>query len=264
MPWVSSVIVSLLFVLGGCNEIPLVSKPERQNMAGNNPEEFFEEGTYLDLARAIAANDLSGIQKIVSADETIELNTIHKKDMTVLHYAFLHQNVEAMKLLVNNGASPHVEIKDVGSVFGIAVGAKDLKFLEALLESGVSANSTDRWEMPHFFAAATKDDDCETLRVFAKHGADFNIQSSTGRTAAMHAFASLAYDQVEFLIEQDINLESQTKNGVTLAWFLELELEQQKKNPKSRAYQKLIQLQSMMVERGVKFPATRPEKLRSQ
>ena len=226
-------------------------------------QEFFDEGVALDLGRAIAAGSLVEVKQLAS-NSAVELNSIHKKDMTFLHFAFMHKNVETLKLLVDSGASPHIEIKDVGSVMGIAVGAKDLKFLEALFESGVSANSTDRWEMPHFFAATTKNDDCQTLEVFKKNGADFNIPSETGRTAVMHAFASLAYDHVEYLIKHGVNLESQTSNGVTLAYFLDLELDQQSAAPNSVAFKKLIQLRELMKERGVKFPATHPEKLRSR
>ena len=80
----------------------------------------------------------------------------------------------------------------------------------------------------------------------------------------MHAFASLAYDHVEYLIKHGVNLESQTSNGVTLAYFLDLELDQQSAAPNSVAFKKLIQLRELMKERGVKFPATHPEKLRSR
>ena len=232
-------------------------------MSSLKAEEFFDEGPAQSLGSAIAANDFARLEKLISSED-IELNKIHKKDMTFLHFAFLHKNIESMKLLVESDASPHIEIKDVGSVMGIAVGAKDTKFLEALLESGVSANSTDRWEMPHFFAATTKNDNCQTLKVFAKHGADFDIPSSTGRTASMHAFTSLAYDHVEYLINHGVNLESATNNGVTLAYFLDLEMEQQSNSPNSVAFKKLTQLRTLMEKRGVKFPATHPKKLRSK
>lgn len=264
MHLVSSAIASVLWIFMGCNEMPLANKPERDGMAGMKVEEFFAESASLEMGRAIADNNLNGIKKLTSGENAVELNSIHMKDMTFLHFAFVHKNVEAMKLLIESGASPHIEIKDLGSVMGIAVGAKDVKYLKALLESGVSANSTDRWEMPHFFAATTKDDDCKTLELFAKHGADFDIPSSTGRTAIMHAFSSLAYDHVEYLIKHGVKLDSQTSNGVTLAYFLELELEQQKRDPNTAAYKKLIQLRDLMKERGVKFPATHPSKLRSQ
>jgi len=261
MHLVLSVTASVLWIFVGCNEMPLASNPGRDGM---KVEEFFVESANQKMGRAIADNNLNEIRKLTSGEDAVELNSIHKKDMTFLHFAFVHKNVEAMKLLIESGASPHIEIKDLGSVMGIAVQAKDVKYLEALLESGVSANSTDRWEMPHFFAATTKDDDCKALELFAKHGADFDIPSSTGRTAVMHAFASVAYDQVEYLIKHGVKLDSQTSNGVTLAYFLELELEQQKRDRSTAAFKKLVQLRGMMKQRGVKFPATHPSKLRTQ
>ena len=227
-----------------------------------NAEDFFDEGTALDLGSAISNSDLPSVKKMAASMDKVILNQIHKKDMTFLHFAFLKQDVEVMKSLVQSGASPHIDIANIGSVISLAVKAKETKYLRALLEVGVSPNSTDRWEMPIFFAATTKNDDCKTLRIFAEHGADFDLQSSTGRTAVMHAFTSLAYDESEYLIEHGVNLETNMSNGVTLAYLLELELEQQKKNPGTAAYKKLVQLQNLMTQRGVRFPATSPEQLR--
>ena len=247
------IVVTILIVLFG------VSTRWKPNMAKYKPHDFFQDDA-LPIGNAIAADDLNTLQSLCSADG-VELNQVHLKDMTFLHFALMLQHDQAMKVLVKCGASPHIEIEGIGSVMYAAIRAEDTKFLQALLEGGVDPNSTDKHEMPLFFQAATKDD-LTALELLIKHGANLNLTSKSGRPVALHAFTGLKYDQVEFLIKQGVDLNLANRQGITLAYAVEHELKMQNVNRQTDAYSKLVHLQNLMVERGVKFPAPAPATLK--
>lgn len=220
------------------------------------PIEFFE-GKALELGQAIAAGDHAKVEQLSQLEE-IDLNTIHKKDMTFGHFALLHQDAESLKILTQQGASPHIDLGGIGSVMFCAIKAKETKFLEALLDGGADPNAKDGNEMPVFFHALTKDDNA-ALEVFIKHGVDLNLTNKTGRPATVQAFDRNKYDQVEFLIKAGIDLTIADKQGVTLAHALAYKLQQQKADKSTPAYQKLVELKQLLEQRGISLPSSGPQ-----
>ena len=232
------------------------------------PQDFFESQRDMAIGQAIVDDDLSQLESLCAAaqlegDHRLDLNRMHRSDMTFLHFALILDKVEAMKVLLAAGASPHIEVEGFGSVLFAAIRAEDPKYLQALLESGVDPNSRDRHEMPLFFQAATKEDPA-ALDLLIKHGADLNLTSKTGRPVTLHAFTGLKYDQVEYLINQDVDLSKANNQGVTLAYALESELRLQSADRSTPAYQKLVQLRGMLTDRGVQFPPPNPASLRKK
>ena len=231
------------------------------------PSEFFE-GDALELAEAIDQSDLDRINQFcaeLKQRQTEEgqtgLDQLHKKEMTFLHFALLKKNDQAIQALCENGASPHVDLEGVGSVLYCAIKAKDPKFLKTLLEAGIDPNSTDKWEMPLFFQAVLNED-TKAIELLIEHGVDLDLTSKTGRPAILHAFNRRRYDRVEFLIDQGADLNLANNQGITMAYAIEHELGKQKANTKTAAFQKLAQLRQMMIDKGVKFPATPPSELK--
>jgi len=61
------------------------------------------------------------------------------------------------------------------------------------------------------------------------------------RGALDQAFSGLQYDHVNFLIEQGLdNFLVEDTNGMTFAYLLQLELDQQSQDPTNLVYRKLI------------------------
>lgn len=218
--------------------------------------EFFE-GSFLALGQVIA---LGQVHLIASLARDLDLNTHHGKGITLLHFAMLQMQPDAVMELVRLGADPLVEVEGLGSAVGCAVMAEDPVFLNAMFRAGVSPNITDRYGMPLFFFATTKDS-LATLHCFIARGVNLNAATHSGQTAILHAFFRLKYDQVEFLIEQGVAVDVPTDQGMTLAYTLERELERQRVDPTTEAYRKLVRLKDMLVGRGVRFPAETPESI---
>lgn len=228
-------------------------------MSNNAASEFFE-GPALDLGVAIETARLEQVARLASE---VPLNTHHLKHMTFLHFALLKQQPKAITLLVKKGAEPQIEVKGLGTALGCAIMAEKTTFLRAFFEAGVSPNLLDGHGMPYFFHAAVKED-MSALKLFIVRGANLNLATPAGRTAVLHAFFRTRYDQVAFLIEQGVALETPTSQGVTLANALQKELLHQQVNPQTLAYQKLVELKGMLGARGVRFPVETPEQLRQR
>jgi ankyrin repeat protein len=217
-------------------------------------KQFFE-GEFLALGQAIEENDLAKLE--ILARELEALDGVHNEGMTFSHFALLHKNAEALKVLTCNGASPHIEIEGVGSVFFSAVMAEDTKYLKSLLECGVDPNSTDSTEMPIFFHAALKKD-LSALKLLVASGLDLNQTSKTGRPVAMHVFYRNRYDNVEFLINAGVDLSIQDQQGYSLGYSVQFKIDQQRTTPPTAAYKRLLELKQLLKSRGVTFPVPKP------
>jgi len=197
-----------------------------------NASKYFA-GDPLLLAKAIKAGK---IEKIRTLSENIDLNQVHSNDMTLLAYSMLVKRVAAITELVIAGANP-------------------LQHTEAFLEAGVDPNSRDRWGTPILFHALDSDND-DKVKLLIDYGVDLEIRSENVKRSALdHAFSGLNYDRVEYLIKQGLsNFLEEDVNGVTFGYMLQTELDHQSQDKSTLAYKKLIELKSLLLERGVKFP----------
>jgi len=222
-----------------------------------NASKYFKDES-LVLAKAIKAGD---VEKIKVLSENIDLNQSHKNDMTLLAYAMLVKQVDAITALVVAGANPLQYTDGLGQPLVIAAGGK-AEYLKAFLEAGVDPNSRDRWGSPILFMALDSDND-DKVKLLIDYGADLEIRSTGLKRGALdHAFSGLYYDRVEYLIRQGLsNFLVENKNGVTFGYRLQTELDHQSQDKSTLAYKKLIQLKSLLQERGVKFPIEASEKL---
>ncbi len=217
----------------------------------STPTTFFEDEA-LAIGQAIEEGDVAMVRKLCHPD--VELNSLHKQDMTLLHFAMLKKNPEMLQVLTEAGASPHISIEGVGSVLYCAILAKETDYLTALLKAGVDANSTDSEGTPLFFHAAIKED-LAALKLLLEHGADLNLTNQLGRTAIVHSLYHLMYDQVEFMIDRPgVDLKLSNQNGVTIGTAVQLELNKQKVNTSTPAYQKLVDIRNNLASKGIQFP----------
>ena len=225
-----------------------------------NPAKYFT-GESLVLTKAIRAGENKAIK---SLSENLDLNQVYDKDMTVLAYAMLVKNTDAITELVLAGADPLQYTEGMGQPLVLAAQGKT-EFLKAFLRAGVDPNSRDRWGMPILFAALDWNSD-DKIKLLIEYGADLEIRSSNVKRGALdQAFSGLYYDRVVFLIKQGLsNFLVEDTNGVTFAYTLQTELDHQSKDQTTLAYKKLVELKSLLEERGVKFPVEPSDKLRAR
>jgi ankyrin repeat protein len=217
-----------------------------------SPETYFD-GSALEIARAVRQGNAAAIKGRATS---VDLNQIHKQDMTLLFYALLSKEYRSVTELVKAGANPQQIDPELGSPLDFAVRLEESNALAAILDAGTSPNATNSWGTPLLFTAACQDT-TNNLQLLAQRKANLDAKDSgLGRTAVFEAFSKLCYDQVEYLIEQGATVDITLVNGVTFAYSLESRLKRQK--PGSVAYDKLLEIKRLTEVRGIRFPAEPP------
>lgn len=247
----------------GCRPLihPAAVEPsvKRKLFMPNHPPEFFFDGLALELARAIDANDADRIRRL---SPQVDLNRLHKQDMTFLFYALLSKRHAAVTALIKSGANPKQVDKELGSPLDLAVQASESKSLESILDGGIGPNERNSWGTPLLFTAACLDSE-ENLRLLVARKADLDAtDKDIGRTAVFEAVSKRCYDQAIYLIENGARTDVTTVNGLTLAYSVQWDLERHSAG--SPGFEKLARLKRLMEERGIKFPAASPPEVRAK
>lgn len=218
-------------------------------MNSQPPAEKFFDGQDLALGKAIEAGDVSAVRESLAG---LELSLPRGDDMTFLFFAIIHGRDAVVAELIRAGADPRIVVPDLGSPLGIAVRSQDSRWLNVFLDSGVSPNATDEFDLPVLFAA-TESPNTTTLKTLHEHGADLDATNSLEATAMYEALCGQKFDHVEYLIGAGANVQFSTMNGATMGNALERQLGRVK--PNTRLAGRLERIKELLQRRGFVFPA---------
>ena len=123
------------------------------NGIAQTPPASHEVLAYSGLFKAVIDHDLTALKKAIAGTSDIDLRDSHGR--TALHVAAYTADHEAMRLLVNAGASPNALEHDRYDIVTIAAVANDLPTLRMALELGASpGNITSPYAGTALIAAA--------------------------------------------------------------------------------------------------------------
>jgi ankyrin repeat protein len=135
-------------VLAGCAEVSRVAGSTWHEKCGWKAEDYFEDPQVIALCRAIEANDIAEIDRLVAAGA--DVNAQGKGNMTPLLWAFPDNKLERFKRLLEHGANPNVVIdSDFNTRGGMSRGDSVTHmacktafpgYFEAVFEHGGDAN----------------------------------------------------------------------------------------------------------------------------
>ncbi len=221
------------------------------------PENFFE-GRELAAARAIKAGDNAGLPNLLQG---LDLNKPAKKEMTLLWFAIQEKNFEAITIIVKSGARPEEHgVDGLGTAVSFALQNKDLRYLTAMLDGGLSINHTIENNTPLIQrAAGAEGATLEHVKLLVERGADMDVQDSIGGTALKDAINSGQPDRAEYLIKQGAKLNLLTTGGVSLMWAVQGIIEKQQPGEFRTKYEKI---RDLMISKGAKYPPDPPAKVR--
>ncbi|BDU39410.1 ankyrin repeat domain-containing protein [Vibrio nigripulchritudo] len=239
-------------LIAGLLALSMAAKGDLMNIFGSKPyADAFFEGDMLNIAKAIKKKDGEVITKLGKAIEDIDAPGKH--GMTLLGFAVNDENPVAIKALMALGADPSIELPELGSVAYHAMWRKSDEPLKALLESGMDPNLRDEEDTLIFNTPLLEESDA--MKLLVEYGADVNARDSLGNTPVLH-LVSTAFDEVLYLLDHGANADVMTDSGVSLAYSVQLDLEDMDQS--TEAYQKMLKIQQKLVEKGVKFPALTP------
>lgn len=201
----------------GCREAAMLNPAATwHDKVGWEAEAFFDDPEVVALCKAIEANDLEEMKRLIEAGA--DVNAKGKGNMTPLLWAFFDDKLPRFKLLLENGADPNVLITDdFGPRSGLLAGeavthlASSTSFpgyFEAVFENGGDPNlvkqtkALGRGDTPIFdvlMGRATRKK--EKIEDLISLGANLDHMRG-GTTAAMLATGSAQYDLALFLLEQ--------------------------------------------------------------
>ncbi len=245
------IIFSLLVVL----LLPLTTKAGVLNMFRSKPyPEVFFSGDLLTVAQAIKKKDIEKAKQL--AEKLPDIDAPGTENYTLLAFSVADTNIPAIKMLMALGADPSAKLGSRGqngSVAYLAMWRKTTEALNAMLESGMDPNLSDKGDSLIFNVPELAGND--SLKLLVEYGADVNAKDTLGQTP-MFNFVLTSFDEAIYLLDNGADPFVMDKAGVTLAYSVQNRIENM--SSELEAYQKLLTIQQKMIELGVKFPALTP------
>ena len=222
------------------------------------PTDFFV-GRELELARAIEREDLPEIRALAPG---VDLNAKARQDMTLLIYAMMNDKFASVSELVRLGAKPDENIiQGVGSVIDHAIYNKNLRYLTALLDGGLSVDFQRKYGTTLLQRAAGPGGSLDHVTLLVNRRANLKIRDRIGGTALDAAVNVLKADIAIFLVEMGAPVDTFTTTGSSTAWAVHLTIQDQQPGPLRSKFE---QLRDLMIQKGAKFPPDPPEVVRDR
>ena len=221
-------VVAWLVSQAGCEEIRKATKKSWHEKFNWKAELYFEDPQVIALCKAIEAEDLKEIDRLVAAGANV--NAKGKGKMTPLLWAYPDNKPERFKRLLEHGANPNIifdsdfnagkKISFAGrSVTHMASGTWFPKYFDYVFQHGGDPNleqtsKLKRGETPLLAliggGAADKTPKVERLIELK---ANLNHQRSTGMTAVSLAVGRGRYDVALLLLQAEANYRVYNKSS---------------------------------------------------
>ncbi|AMC99846.1 ankyrin repeat domain-containing protein [Halomonas chromatireducens] len=231
------------------------------SMSRNYSAEDIFTGPQLELARAIESNDMAALRRSAVG---VDLHAQGRQQMTLMWFAMMQKNTDAIRTLVELGVHPSDDEMDgmpARTPLGAALMSEDTFYLEAMLDGGLSPNDAKDSDTP-LLEKAVISSTLDHVKLLVERGADIDTKSAlVGRTAFDLSTSGTKPEVAIYLLEHSSEPNVRTGTGVTTAWRVHLRIQDLQPGPLRNDF---IKLRDMMIERGVEFPPPSPVEMREQ
>lgn len=269
--WKSSIcLISTLF-LWGCSNM---------KVKDFKPDAYFshEIESEMAMANTIYYSNKELVKDYIKTGR-VDINTPGKYGFTYLMYAIYIQKYDMAKLLLKLGADPNLlsfvnhpvkgnnpdyiqreegtfRLMPLSFVCGHP--DWDIKYIKLLIEYGADVNATIPFTPIHELIVGGAGD-MERIKYLMKHGLDLNVPDNLGDTPIITAAIVRDLDLVEYFLDYGANPKQINKDGVSLGYELQLQIEDNLGTPEYITHAKAIieRLKKM----GITFPAVQENKL---
>ncbi|EGR1513881.1 ankyrin repeat domain-containing protein [Vibrio vulnificus] len=242
-------------LLGTVLLLPLAAKAGVLNMFRSKPyPEVFFSGDLLTVAQAIKKKDIEKAKQL--AEKLPDIDAPGTENYTLLAFSVADTNIPAIKMLMALGADPSAKLGSRGqngSVAYLAMWRKTTEALNAMLESGMDPNLSDKGDSLIFNVPELAGND--SLKLLVEYGADVNAKDTLGQTPIFN-FVLTSFDEAIYLLDHGADPFVMDKSGMTAAYSVQESLNSMDKA--TEAYQKMLKIQQKMIAMGVKFPVLTP------
>ncbi|PKF73772.1 ankyrin repeat domain-containing protein [Chryseobacterium sp. PMSZPI] len=249
--------------LFSCSDFSLRSR-KNANRRQYPPQKLFK-GIQLQAAQKIFDEDNAGLGNIIDIHPEI-INQHSEKEspsgdlagVTLLHYASMLENMNAMEILLQKGADPDIMDALDGSALSHAVALNNYDMLNLLLKYHATLNPSigssplsDAMMLGGFEGTERK-----MINYLLEHGADINHTSYNGSNI-MEDAARDDLDLANYFLEKGGQPVIVGTNLCPMADYIQYkEMQKKERNlPESPYYEKLFNIKKQLVEKyNVKFP----------
>jgi uncharacterized protein len=224
------------------------------------PADNFFSGSMLEAARAIDRNDLVEMKKHLQGRD---VNQKGAKEMSLLWYAIQTKKLSAVTELMKLGADPDRDgVQGLGMALNWAlINYEGTDLLAAMLDGGLNPNTLDAGGGNLLQRAMTSGEwTLPKVKLLVERGADLNLRDSIGGSALWEAIEGTTAEVAVFLLERGADPNIVTTRGITPAYAVQKKLARTKLD--SDLYRHLLRTQQLMQEKGARFPADPPAKVR--
>ncbi|RCV91810.1 ankyrin repeat domain-containing protein [Billgrantia montanilacus] len=219
-------------------------------------------GPQLELARAIENNDMAALRR---GAEDVDLNAQGRQQMTLMWFAMMQKNTDAIRTLVELGVHPSDDEMNgmpARTPLGAALMSEDTFYLEAMLDGGLSPNDGEEDGIP-LLGKSVISGTLNHVKLLIKHGAHIDATSQRGKKSSAFDESTLGTkpEIAIYLLEQGADPNFRSESGVTTAWRVHNRVNELKPGPMRDSF---TNLRNMMTERGVVFPPPSPVEVREQ
>jgi uncharacterized protein len=223
----ASLLAAVLLVNQGCEQQvadlrrATISNSSFHEKFGWKAEDFFDDPKVIALCRAIEADDLHEIQRIIQSGADVNLRG--KGNMTPLMWAYPDNKFERFKIMLDHGADPNVKITtNLGVPSGFKVGdsvvtcsaaSRFSGHFQAMMNAGGDPNIRDGLgaTVLHVIIDGAATDKIERCKLAIEAGADLNALFMGG-TPAISAVSNYRYDVAKYLLEQGADANAYMSN----------------------------------------------------
>jgi len=220
----------------------------------------FFTGDYLLMAQAIERNDMPRLKQLAQGQD---LGKKGEKNMDLIWFAFMRENFDAIRTLVELGVHPDKQIvKEAGSALQHAFRMHDdIRYLKAMLEGGLSPNHDGRPAYPQMLKRGVFGG-LEHVKLLLQYGTRLNDRDSIGGTALTEAITRVKPDIAIYLVQQGADFNTYTVNGASTTWAVHLAVNDTR--PGHPIHEKFLELRDLLIAKGAKWPPDPPVEVREQ
>lgn len=227
------------------------------NMDQSSSTELFPNPLDAALADAAAAGARERVEALVKSGANV--NAVGRDGVTPLLWALSAQNKRGVASLLDFGANPNYVAPSGFSPISLASGFDDPDFLRSMLAHGGDPNMKSGVGEPILHTAITSER-WLNVEILLDNGADINSRSATGMTPALLCAYLDDYEKVAYFLRRGADHTLVANNGSTLANEIDLS----RLRPDSERGEWLQRVRSMLMDRGVRFPAPPPAEVRAR
>lgn len=231
-----------------------------QNKEQYPPQKLFE-GAQLDVAQKIFNEDNSGLENVLKENPKVinQLSEVKDYGYTLLMYASIIENLEAMKILLDNGADPNIVIPHLYDLpLSHAVATNNYEMANLLFKYKANPNpAVGSSPLCDAMMLGEESTERKMIDFLLKNGADINHDSYLGKNI-MEAATRSNLSTAEYFLEKGGAPKIKGTELSPMASYVEFQDkkgEKIKNDRNSSYFEQLSVLKKTLQDKyGIKFP----------